>query len=253
MMTASLGATLGCVLLGLTGTVAGAAEITFLCPIAMTAVMSELIPQFERASSHKVTVEYATVGVITDRVLKGDPADVAIVSKGQSDELQKQGKIVAGSRADIARVGYGLFVRKGVPKVAIQSVDAFKRSVLAARSITYIDPATGAPSGIYAARLMERLGIAAVVKPKTKLVKPGVEALEPVAKGEAEIGLGLTIAAVPGVELVGPLPAEIQSYTEFAAGLPVASREAEAGKALIAFLTSPTGQSILRSKGFEPR
>ena len=145
-----------------------------------------------------------------------------------------------------------MFVRKGAPKVEIQSVDAFKRSVLAAKSITYIDPATGAPSGIYVARLMERLGVAAEVKLKTKLVKPGVEALEPVAKGDAEIGLGLTIAAIPGVELVGPLPAEIQSYTEFAAGLLVASKEAEAGKALIALLTSPAGQSILRSKGFEP-
>ena len=253
MMKASLAAALGCVLLGSTGTVAGAAEIKLLCPIAMTAVMSELIPQFERASSHKVTVEYATVGAITDRVLKGDAADVAIVSKGQSDELQKQGKLVAGSRADIARVGYGLFVRKGAPKVEIQSVDGFKRSVLAAKSITYIDPATGAPSGIYVARLMERLGVAAEVKPKTKLVKPGVEALEPVAKGDAELGLGLTIAAIPGVELVGPLPAEIQSYTEFAAGLRVGSKEAEAGKALIALLTSPAGQSVLRSKGFEPR
>jgi molybdate transport system substrate-binding protein len=98
---------------------------------------------------------------------------------------------------------------------------------------------------------MERLGIAAEAKPKTKLVKPGVEALEPVTKGDAEIGLGLTIAAVPGVELVGPLPAEIQSYTEFAAGVLVASKEA--GKALIALLTSSTSQSILRSKGFEPR
>lgn len=253
MMKASLAAALGCVLLGSTGTVAGAAEIKVLCPIAMTAVMSELIPQFERASSHKVTVEYATVGAITDRVLKGDAADVAIVSKGQSDELQKQGKLVAGSRADIARVGYGLFVRKGAPKVEIQSIDAFKRSVLAANSITYIDPATGAPSGIYVARLMDRLGVSAEVKPKTKLVKPGVEALEPVAKGDAEIGLGLTIAAIPGVELVGPLPAEIQSYTEFAAGLLVGIKEAEAGKALIALLTSPAGQSILRSKGFEPR
>jgi len=253
MMKASLAAALGCVLLSLTGTVAGAAEIKFLCPVAMTAVMSELIPQFERASSHKVTVEYATVGVITDRILKGDAADVTIVSKGQSEELQKQGKIVAGSQADIARVGYGLFVRKGASKVEIQSVDAFKRSVLAAKSITYIDPATGAPSGIYAARLMERLGIAAEAKAKTRLGKPGAEGLEPVAKGDAEIGLGLTSAAAPGVELVGPLPAEIQSYTEYAAGLLVTSKQAEAGKALIAFLSSSAGQSILKSKGFEPR
>lgn len=253
MMKASLAAALGCVLLGLTGTVAGAAEIKFLCPLAMTTVMSELIPQFERASSHKVTVEYATVGVITDRILKGVAADVTIVAKGQSNELQKQGKIVAGSRADIARVGYGLYVRKGAPKVEIQSVDALKRSLLAAKSIVYGDPAGGGPSGIYAARLMERLGIAAQVKPKTKLPPPGPTVLEAVAKGDAEIGLGLTSATAEGVELVGPLPAEVQSYAEYAAGLLVTSKQAEAGKALIAFLASSAGKSILKSKGFEPR
>jgi len=255
MMKTSLAAALACVLLGLTGTVAGAAEVRFLCPLAMRTVMAELIPQFERASSHKVTVEYATVGVITDRILKGDAADVTIVSKQQSDELQKQGKIVAGSRADVARVGYGVYVRKGAPKVDIQSVDALKRSLLAAKSIVYGDPAGGGPGGIYAARLMERLGIAAQVKPKTKLLPPGDTVLEAVAKGDAEIGFGLTsaTAAISGVELVGPLPAEVQSYTEYAAGLLVTSKQAEAGKALITFLSSSAGQSILKSKGFEPR
>lgn len=243
------------VLLASSGAVAAAAEITFLCPLAMRTVMPDLISQFERASSHKVAVDYATVGVITDRIVKGDTADVAIVSSQQNDELQKQGKIVAGSRADIARVGYGVYVRKGAPKIDIGSVDALKRSLLAAKSIVYGDPAAGGPSGIYTARLMERLGIAAEVKPKTKLLPPGDGVLEAVAKGDAEIGLGLTsqTAAVSGVQLVGPLPAEVQSYTEYAAGILATSKQAEAAKALISFLSSPAGQSSLKSKGFEPR
>jgi molybdate transport system substrate-binding protein len=245
-------AAIACGSLVSTGT-AGAADIKFLCPIAMTAVMEELTPQFERATSHKVTVDYATVGEITDRILKGEGADVAVVSTRQSAELQEKGKIVPGSRVDVARVGYGVFVREGAPKVEIESVDAFKRSMLAAKSISYVDPATGAPSGIHVARVLDRLGIAAEMKAKTKLVKPGPGSLDPIAKGDAEIGFGLTnAAAVPGVTLVGPLPAELQSYTEYAAGLLVSSNQADAAKALITFLTSSAGQSILKLKGFEP-
>lgn len=255
MIKASLAMAIALAGLVSTGTVAGAAEIRFLCPLAMRTVMPDLIPQFERASSHKVTVDYGTVGVTTDRILKGDAGDVAIVSGQQNDELQRQGKIVAGSRADIARVGYGVYVRKDAPKVDIQSVDALKRSLLAAKSIVYGDPAGGGPSGIYAARLMEWLGIASEVRPKTKLLPPGDRVLEAVAKGDAEIGLGLTsqIAAISGVDLVGPLPPEVQSYTEYAAGILTTSKQAEAGKALISFLSSPAGQTILKSKGFEPR
>jgi molybdate transport system substrate-binding protein len=249
--TTLFAAALVCGSLVSTGT-AGAADIKFLCPIAMRAVMEELTPQFERTTSHKVTIDYATVGEITNRILKGEGADVAVVSTRQSADLQEKGKIVPGSRVDVARVGYGVFVREGAPKVEIQSVDAFKRSMLAAKSISYVDPATGAPSGIHVARVLERLGIAAEMKAKTKLVKPGPGSLDPISKGDAEIGFGLTGAAVPGVTLVGPLPAELQSYTEYAAGLLVTSKQADAAKALITFLTSSAGQSILKSNGFEP-
>ena len=251
-MKTLLAATLACASLGSTATVAGAAEVKFFCPVAMTTVMAELIPQFEREVSHKIVVDFATVGVITDRIMRGDAADVAIVSKQQSDELDKHGKIAAGSRAGIARVGYGMYMRKGAPRVDIQSVDALKRWLLAAPSIAYSDPAGGAPSAIYASRLMERLGIAVEVKPKTKLLPPGESVPETVAKGDAAIGFGLTTATTPAVELVS-LPAEVQSYTEYVAGLLVTSKQTEAGKALITFLSSSAAQSILKSKGFEPR
>src|SRR5512145_898822 len=185
-----------------------AADLKFFCPVAMRAVMADLIPQFERMSSHKVTVEYATVGAITARIVKGDAVDVAIVSARQADDLMKQGKIAAGGRADVARVGFAVFVRQGAPKPDVRTVDAFKRSLLAAKSITYGDPAGGGPSGIHMAGLVERLGIAAEVKPKTKLFPPGPRVMEAIAKGDAELGVGVAsdTAASPGVDLVGPLP-----------------------------------------------
>ena len=235
--------------------IADAAEIKFLCPVAMRAVMADLVPQFERATSHKVTIDYATVGVITDRIVKGDAADVVIVSVKQADELLKGGKIIAGSRADIARVGFGMFVRQGAPKPDIRSVDGLKRSLLAAKSIAYGDPAGGGPSGIHMAGLIERLGIAAAVKAKTKLVPPGARGLETVAKGDAEIGFGVMsdAVAVAGIDLVGPLPGEVQGYIEYVGGILTSSKQTDAGKALISFLSSPAGKSILKAKGFEPR
>jgi molybdate transport system substrate-binding protein len=234
---------------------AEAAEVKFLCPVAMRAVMADLLPQFERATSHKVTIDYATVGVITDRITKGDAADVAIVSAKQADDLLKAGKIVAGSQTDIARVGFGMFVRQGAPKPDIRSIDGLKRSMLAAKSIAYGDPAGGGPSGIYMVGLIERLGIAAEVKSKTKHVPPGPRVLETVAKGDVEIGFGVMsdAVAVSGIDLVGPLPAEVQSYIEYVGGILTSSNQTNAGKALISFLSSPAGKSILQTKGFEPR
>ena len=147
-----------------------------------------LIPQFERASSHKVLVEYGTVGAITNRIRKGDAADIVIVSRQQIDDLQKEGTIVAGSQVVVARVGYALYVRQGAPKPDIQSVEALRRWLLTAKSIAYGDPAGGGQAAIYASRLMERLGIATAMKPKTTLVLPGDGVLQSVARGDAGIG-----------------------------------------------------------------
>jgi len=189
--------------------VASTAEIKVLSPVAMRGVMPNVAAQFERSSEHKLTIEYATVSGITERLLKGEAADVAIVSGAQMEELQKQSKIVAGSRVDIARVGIGVFVRAGAPKLDIGSGDAFKRILLTTKSISYGDPAVGGVSGVHMAALVERLGIAAELKPKTKLFPNSQAVLEAVAKGEAEIGIGLTsdTALIPNVDLVGALPA----------------------------------------------
>jgi molybdate transport system substrate-binding protein len=245
-----------CALFAMIGaSVAGAADIKFLSPVAMRGVMPDVVTQFERASGHKVTVEYATVGVITDRLLKGEAADVTIVSVPQMEELQKQGKIVTGSRADVARVGVGAFVRAGAAKSDISSVDAFKRTLLAAKSIGYGDPAAGGVSGVHMAALVERLGIAAEMKPKTQLFPNSQAVLDAVAKGNVEIGIGLTsdTTLVSGIDLAGALPAEIQNFTLYVAGIPAVSKQADAAKALINFLSSPTALMGLKAKGFEPR
>ena len=234
--------------------IAGAAEISLFSPLAMKGAMPEVVAQFEKSSPHKVKVEYGTVGALFDRLQKDEGADVAIVSGPRLDDLLKQGKIVGGSRADIAKVGIGLFVRAGAPKPDIVSVDAFKRTLLAAKSVSYGDPAAGGVSGVHMAGLVDRLGIAADMKPKTKLFANSHAVLEAVAKGEAEIGIGLTsdVALLPGVDLVGALPGEVQNFTLYAAGIPASSKQADAGKAFIQFLSSPIGRAVLKAKGFEP-
>ena len=233
---------------------AHAAEVKLLGPLAMRAVFADIMPQFEKASGHKVTADLATIGVITDRLTKGEAADVAIVSGAQNEALQKLGKLVAGSRVEVARVGYSAFVRKGTPKPDLGSADALKRTLLAAKSIAYGDPAGGGPSGIYMAGLMQRLGIAAEVKAKTKLLAPGGAVTDAVVKGEVEIAFsvnsdGVTVAGLDTY----PLPAEVQSYTLYAAGIVAGGKQADAAKALIAFLATPAAKQAMTAKGFEPR
>jgi molybdate transport system substrate-binding protein len=235
------------------GSYANSAEIKCLFPLAFKSSLDELVPQFERSTGHKVTVEYGTIGALTDRLSKGATADVAIVSDKQFNELQKQGKLVADSRIDVAKLGNGAFVRRGASKPDIRSVEAFKRTLLEAKAIAYIDPAAGAPSGIYMAKLMERLGISAQMTTKTRL-SSGKALFDVVVSGDADIGfIQITeLLAEPRVELLGPLPMSIQDYTNYAAGLVTAGEQRDAGKALIAFITSPSALAVMKMRGFEP-
>jgi molybdate transport system substrate-binding protein len=143
-----------------------------LCAVALQPAMVAPIPDLEKSSGHKITIAYGTAGAVADRVQKGEAADIVISAPPLIDQLQAQGKVVAGSRVIIAKVGVGVFMRKGAAKPDISSAEAFKRSMLAARSIAYPDPAGGGASGIYVASLLERLGIAVEMKPKTKLFPP---------------------------------------------------------------------------------
>jgi molybdate transport system substrate-binding protein len=233
---------------------ARAAEIKLLGPVSFRALFPDLLPQFEKSSGHNVSVGYATLGAITERLIKGEDADVAIVSGAQNEELQKQGKLLAGSRVEIARVGYTAFGKKGAPKPDLGSVDALKRTLLAAKSIALGDPARGGGAGVYTAGLMQRLGLSEEIKTKTRLVASGTEVAETVAKGETEIGIGVAsdVAIVPGLDSI-PLPSEVQSYSLYVAGISSGSKQADAAKALIAFLTSPAVKQALTANGFEPR
>src|SRR5438552_331579 len=244
---------LGLAFFGITaGSTARAAEIKLLCAVALQPGFIALIPDFEKSSGHNVTITYGTAGAVADRVQKGEAADVVISSGPLIDQLQAQGKVVAGSRVNLTKVGVGAFVRKGAAKPDISSADAFKRSMLAARSIAYPDPAGGGASGIWVASLLERLGIAAEMTPKTKLST--LETLyASVANGEVEIGFNQVseILAQATVELAGPLPPAIQNYTQFAPGIVIDSSQADAARALVTFLSSPAAKTVLKAKGFE--
>src|SRR3954452_4979568 len=233
---------LGLASFGITaGSTATAAEIKLLCAVALQPAMVALIPDFEKSSGHKVTIVYGTAGAVVDRVQKGEAADTVISSVPLIDQLQAQGKVVAGSRVNIAKVGVGVFVRKGTAKPDISSADAFKRSMLAAKSIAYPDPAGGGASGIYVASLLERLGIAVEMKSKTKLLPPSEVLYASVASGDVEIGFNQIseILAQPTVELAGPMPPAIQNHTRFAPGVVIGRGPADAAKALVTFLSAP--------------
>lgn len=229
-----------------------AAEIKVLTAGAFKQVLLALVPEFEKQTGHKVIVENATVGVLTKRIGGGEAFDLAVLTPRAVDDLTKQGKFADGSRQNLARVGVGVVVKDGTPKPDISSVDAFKKSLLAAKSVAYIDPAAGGSSGIYVSGLLDKLGIAAEVKPKAKLIHGGAVA-EHIARGEAEVGIHQIseILPVKGIVLVGPLPAEIQNYTIYAAGLGANAKQAEAAKALIKALTGPAAADVLKSKGMQ--
>src|SRR5919109_1868710 len=232
---------------------AAAAEIKVLTAGAFKQVLLALLPDFERTSGHKVVVENDTVGALTKRIEGGETFDFAVLTPAALDGLASKGKLVPGSRANLARVGIGVVVKEGAPKPDIGSLAAFKQALLAAKSVAYIDPAAGGSSGIYVAGLLDRLGIAAEIKPKAKLIHGGAVA-EHIARGEAELGIHQIseILPVKGITLVGPLPAEIQNYTVYAAGIAASARDAEAAKALLKTLSGPAAADVFKSKGMEP-
>jgi molybdate transport system substrate-binding protein len=229
---------------------ARAAELGVLASVALTSALDELTQVFENATGDKLSIGYGLAADLRNRILDGETADVIILTR---DELQKQDKLVANSLVNVAGTPVSVVARTGAPKPDISSVDAFKHTLLTARSIVYADPAKGGASGVYFARVLDRLGIAEQLKGKTILV-PGAQAVEVVARGDAELGIaqGSEIVPVAGAQLVGPLPGELASMTVFAAGIGAASKSPEAAKALIKFLTGPEAASRFKTKGFEP-
>ena len=239
---------------------ARAADIKVLTAGAFKRVVLALVPEFEEQTGNKVVVENDTVGALTKRIEGGEAFDLAVLTPAAVNDLSGKGKLVAGSRTNLGRVGVGVVVKEGTPKPDISSVEAFKKALLGAKSIAYVDPATGATTGIHLAKVMENLGIANELKPKTKLVSaaPGQgspRAGEAIVRGEAEIAMQpiSELKEVDGIEVVGPLPAELQSPdTVYVAASPMISEQPIAAKALIDFLASPDAKAVYKAKGMEP-
>jgi molybdate transport system substrate-binding protein len=230
-----------------------AADMRVISGGAFKQVLNALIVQYEKETNNKVDVTYRTVGQHLKLLGGGEEAfDVAVLTPEAINNLIKEGKVVPGSRVDLAKTGVGVVVKAGTPLPDISTVEAFKRTLLAAKSVAYIDPKAGGSSGIYVAKLLEQLGIAKEVNAKAVLVQGG-EVATHVVDGEAEIGIHQIseILAVKGAVLVGPLPAAIQNYTVYSAGVSTGASDLAAARGLVKFLSGPHSISIVKSKGME--
>ena len=232
-----------------------AAEIKVMISGGFSAAYSSLATEFERTTRNTVaTVSGPSMGAtpqaIPNRLQRGEPADVVIMVGEALDGLIRQGRVVAGSRVDLARSYIGMAVRAGAPKPDIGSIDALKRTLLEAKSIAYSDSA----SGVYLATILfPRLGIADQIKSKSRMI-PAEPVGAVVARGDADIGFQQMseLKAVPGIDIVGPLPPEAQKVTVFAAGIVAGAKEPAAAKQLIDFLASRASSAAITKSGMEP-
>jgi molybdate transport system substrate-binding protein len=233
---------------------ATAAELKMLSPGATSSSLNQLLPRFEQSSGHKVTINYGPVGGLVERVKKDEAIDLVVVNSQAADELRKLGKLADASETLIATVGIGVFVRKGDPKPDISTVEAFARALANAKAIAYSDANIGGGSAaVYLAGLMASLDITGSIKPKTKLTPPSKPLADLVASGAVDFGLNqiTEVLADPRLELVGPLPKEIQNYTRYVANPLARSQQQEITKTLMVFLTTPDAKAVMKSKGFE--
>jgi molybdate transport system substrate-binding protein len=213
-------------------------------------IVEEIGPQFERTTGHRLVVLTDVAAVMKRRIETGEPFDLAVLVNFQTDELIRTGKLLADTRVDLMKAGIGVAVRRGAPIPDIGTVEAFKQTLLSAKSITYLKEGA---STIYLDQLFKRLGIAEQLREKT--VKPDTESVsEKVAAGEVELGIIVipNILSVPGAQLVGPIPEEVQSYIVFTAAVAANSTNREAARDLVAFLRSPAAVATIKAKGMIP-
>lgn len=225
---------------------AEAAEIKLLSTVGMLPATPDLIAQFERETGHKIVVTYGLAAVLKQNFLDGTAADVLLLTGPIIEDLVKQGKVVAGSKVDVARSGVGIGIKAGAPRPDISTAEALKNTVLAAKSVGYSKEGA---SGVAFARALERLGIAEQVRAKYK--DTGTKAGEMVVAGDIELGAAQIpeLMAVPGVDVVGPLPAELQTVTVFSLGLATEAKAADAARAFIQFLAGPAAAPVYKAKG----
>jgi molybdate transport system substrate-binding protein len=227
-----------------------AAEIRMLAAGAVKEAFLELVPQFESTSGNKVAATWTGSADIRKRIGAGEAFDLVIMGAPDIDAFVKDGKMMPGSRVDIARSGVGMAVKAGSPRPDISSSEAVKKALLSARAVAY---STG-PSGVYVQRLFDRLGIADQMKDKSKQTAPGVRVAQYLANGEAELGFQQVSELVheAGIDFLGPLPAEIQNVTVYSSGILIGSKASESARALQAFLSAPAAAPVFRTNGMDP-
>ena len=230
-------------------------DIKVLSSTAMKTSMDVLMPQFEQASGHKVSFSYGPSPRIAKQVADGDANDVAIVTNQAVDDLIKQGRIVPGTRADIAHSAMALAVQQGAPKPDISTPEKFKQTMLAAQSLGMSNPVGGGVSGGILIGIFEQLGIAEQMKPKLTFGAGGPAGLIGflLVRKEVEVGIQQMpeLMAVPGIDIIGKLPFGMRTVSVFSAGLSTAASDATAARALIDFLTTPQAKAAIRSMGME--
>jgi molybdate transport system substrate-binding protein len=230
-------------------------DLSVFSSIGVRSAAEELFRRFEQAKACRLAITWGTAPMLVARVEAGEQADVLILSRAGIDTLSKQGKIAPGSDVTLAGSGVAIAVKKGAPKPDISTPEALKATLLKAKSIAYSEPSAGGASGVYFAKLLQRLGIADEMEPKTKFPPAGGFSAELLLTGEAELAVQQKpeLLHVAGVEIVGFLPGDLNMVTEFAAGVMAGSKNIDAAKTLIASLRSAEAAAVFRSKGLDPR
>jgi molybdate transport system substrate-binding protein len=249
MVAATIAAIAGLTLIQ-AGGAARSAEIRVFSTAAPRGVLRELTPDFERTTGHRLVITYEFSTDLKRRIEAGDPFDVAILPPEIADELMRHGKLAAGSRVDLGRTGLGVAARRGAPKPDVATVDALRRALLAAPTVAY---ANGGTTGEHVRNILAQLGITEAMTPKLRPYPSG-GALEALARGEVDlVVIGISpILDATGVELIGWLPAELQSYVVFAASIGAAAGDSDAARAFLSTLTSPATLALFKVRGFEP-
>jgi molybdate transport system substrate-binding protein len=231
---------------------AAAENLKVLTGGAFKPVLVDMLPQFEKQTGHKVTVENDTAGALTRRIMAGEAFDIVILPLGNLDQLSAEGKVIDDSMTPFGKVGVGVAVALSAPQPNIGSTEGLRRTLLDARTVAYIDPAMGGTSGIYVARLFQQLGIASQMQAKSVLVHDGL-AGQAVARGQAEIALqqASELRLVPSVKFAGLLPEAIQNWTVYTGALSPAARSKDAALALMSALSDPGMEPMLKRRGLD--
>jgi molybdate transport system substrate-binding protein len=229
-------------------------ELVVFSTIAVQSAVEALAPQFEAANGVRLVVTWNTAPALVERLRTGETADLFILNRAGMDTMIRDGRVRAGAEVTLASSAAAIAIKAGAPRPDISTQEALVRTLRAARAISYTDPAAGGASGIYFAKLLERLGIAAEINAKTKFPPPAGLSGAFLPTGEADLAVQQKpeLLQVPGIDIVGPLPGDLHMVTTFVAGVETASTKAALAKALIDFLRTPPAIEVFRAKGLDP-